>query len=129
MPCAELLATGSTFENQAIRCGPAAYGLQFHPEVTHLMLCRWTMGGREKLAAPGRRIARRRSQDGSSTIMRSRPGSTASSTSGSRRPGPWRSRRGVGCSPLARRNESGGQAGDRASVGTTVIPGFVESGV
>jgi GMP synthase (glutamine-hydrolysing) len=50
---AELLAVGKTFENQAIRVGPAAYGLQFHPEVTHLMLCRWAAGGREKLSAVG----------------------------------------------------------------------------
>jgi GMP synthase (glutamine-hydrolysing) len=50
---AELLARGETFENQAIRVGRAAYGLQFHPEVTHLMLCRWTMSGDEKLCVPG----------------------------------------------------------------------------
>jgi len=53
VPGAELLARGDTFENQAIRVGRAAYGLQFHPEVTHLMLCRWTIGGAEKLAATG----------------------------------------------------------------------------
>jgi GMP synthase (glutamine-hydrolysing) len=49
----DLLARGDTFENQAIRCGRAGFGIQFHPEVTHLMLCRWTMGGHEKLDAPG----------------------------------------------------------------------------
>lgn len=53
VPGADLLAVGTTFENQAICCGPAAFGIQFHPEVTHLMLCRWTMGGEEKLCAVG----------------------------------------------------------------------------
>jgi GMP synthase (glutamine-hydrolysing) len=50
---AELLASGDTFANQAIRVGRNAFGLQFHPEVTHLMMCRWTIGGHEKLCAPG----------------------------------------------------------------------------
>jgi GMP synthase (glutamine-hydrolysing) len=49
----EVLARGTTFENQAVRCGPTAFGLQFHPEVTHLMLCRWTIGGHEKLCLTG----------------------------------------------------------------------------
>lgn len=49
----ELLATGDTFENQAVKCGPAAYGLQFHPEVTHMMMCRWTVTGHMKLSVPG----------------------------------------------------------------------------
>jgi GMP synthase (glutamine-hydrolysing) len=53
VPGTELLAVGDTFENQAVRCGRSAYGLQFHPEVTHLMLCRWTMSGEEKLCVPG----------------------------------------------------------------------------
>ena len=49
----ELMAAGDTFANQAVRCGRNAYGLQFHPEVTHLMLCRWTMCEEAKLAVPG----------------------------------------------------------------------------
>jgi GMP synthase (glutamine-hydrolysing) len=40
---ATLLAAGSDFEAQAFRYGPAAYGLQFHPEVTYAMMCRWTL--------------------------------------------------------------------------------------
>jgi GMP synthase (glutamine-hydrolysing) len=40
---AETLATGDDFPTQAIRVGPAAFGLQFHPEVTHAMLCRCSM--------------------------------------------------------------------------------------
>jgi len=50
---ADLLATGVTFENQAIRVGANAYGLQFHPEVTHLMMCRWTISDHAKLCQPG----------------------------------------------------------------------------
>ncbi|MGH6948971.1 MAG: glutamine amidotransferase-related protein [Kiloniellales bacterium] len=38
---ATLLASGSTFPNQAFRYGETAYGLQFHPEVTPAMLRRW----------------------------------------------------------------------------------------
>jgi len=40
---ATLLATGEEFETQAFRFGAAAYGLQFHPEVTYAMMCRWTL--------------------------------------------------------------------------------------
>lgn len=50
---AETLATGDEFPTQAIRVGPAAFGLQFHPEVTHAMLCRWTVRAAERLALPG----------------------------------------------------------------------------
>ncbi|WP_407529316.1 glutamine amidotransferase [Methylobacterium oryzisoli] len=49
----ETLATGDDFPTQAIRVGPAAFGLQFHPEVTHAMLCRWTVRAAERLALPG----------------------------------------------------------------------------
>ncbi len=50
---AELLASGDTFPVQAFRYGPAAYGIQFHPEVTHAMMCRWTVRGAARLALPG----------------------------------------------------------------------------
>ncbi|MBZ6075787.1 glutamine amidotransferase [Microvirga puerhi] len=50
---AEMLATGDDFPTQAIRAGQAAYGLQFHPEVTHAMICRWTVRAAERLAMPG----------------------------------------------------------------------------
>jgi GMP synthase (glutamine-hydrolysing) len=50
---AETLATGDDFPTQAIGVGPAAYGLQFHPEVTHAMICRWTVRAAERLAIPG----------------------------------------------------------------------------
>ncbi|RMD61917.1 MAG: glutamine amidotransferase [Alphaproteobacteria bacterium] len=38
---AERLAEGEIFPNQAFRYGAAAYGLQFHPEVTRAMMTRW----------------------------------------------------------------------------------------
>lgn len=50
---ADLLAEGPTFPNQAFRYGPAAYGIQFHPEVTHHMMCRWTVNGIDRLELPG----------------------------------------------------------------------------
>jgi GMP synthase (glutamine-hydrolysing) len=51
---AELLATGAKdFPNQAYRYGKGAVGLQFHPEVTYHMMCRWTIRGAERLTRPG----------------------------------------------------------------------------
>jgi GMP synthase (glutamine-hydrolysing) len=50
---AELLAKGDTFEVQAFRYGATAYGIQFHAEVTHAMMCRWTTRGHDRLALPG----------------------------------------------------------------------------
>jgi len=50
---AELLAEGEIFRIQAIRYGRAAFGIQFHAEVTHAMMCRWTTRGHERLALPG----------------------------------------------------------------------------
>jgi GMP synthase (glutamine-hydrolysing) len=54
-PGSELLASGDVFENQAIRVGPAAYGIQFHPELTYAMMNRWTVTGAERLSLPGAR--------------------------------------------------------------------------
>ena len=50
---ATTLATGDDFPTQAVRVGEAAFGLQFHPEVTHAMMCRWTVRGAERLSMPG----------------------------------------------------------------------------
>jgi len=50
---AVLLAAGKDFEAQAFRYGETAYGLQFHPEVTYDMMCRWALKGADKLGAPG----------------------------------------------------------------------------
>ena len=53
---AELLATGGAdFPNQAYRYGRHAVGLQFHPEVTYHMMCRWIHRGDERLTRPGAR--------------------------------------------------------------------------
>jgi len=38
---AKLFARGEHFENQAFRYGPAAYGIQFHPEVTREQIQSW----------------------------------------------------------------------------------------
>jgi len=50
---AELLAEGEIFKVQAFRYARAAYGIQFHAEVTHAMMCRWTTRGEERLTLPG----------------------------------------------------------------------------
>ncbi len=50
---ATLLAEGDDFAAQAFRYGRGAYGLQFHPEVTYQMMCRWTTAGSERMAMPG----------------------------------------------------------------------------
>jgi GMP synthase (glutamine-hydrolysing) len=53
LPCgAALLAEGCEFEAQAFRYG-AAYGLQFHPEVTYAMICGWTVRGEHRLSEDG----------------------------------------------------------------------------
>ena len=50
---AQLLAEGDIFQVQALRYGPAAYGIQFHAEVTHAMMCRWTTRGHARMELPG----------------------------------------------------------------------------
>jgi GMP synthase (glutamine-hydrolysing) len=55
-PGAVLLAEGDApFPVQAFRYGPSAFGIQFHPEVTYAMMCRWLMRGQARLALPGAR--------------------------------------------------------------------------
>ena len=51
-PGADLLAEGDTFAVQMFRAGSAAYGIQFHPEVTHAMMCRWTTRGHARMELP-----------------------------------------------------------------------------
>jgi GMP synthase (glutamine-hydrolysing) len=51
---AELLAEGDMFQVQAFRFGKS-YALQFHPDVTHLMMHKWTTRGHERMAMPGAR--------------------------------------------------------------------------
>ncbi|MBI4274902.1 MAG: glutamine amidotransferase [Rhizobiales bacterium] len=50
---ATLLAEGDTFEAQAFQYGRRAFGIQFHPEVTHAMMCRWVIRGQHRMALPG----------------------------------------------------------------------------
>lgn len=52
-PGATLLAEGDTFPVQAFRQSEQAYGIQFHPEVTHAMMCRWTIRGAQRMELPG----------------------------------------------------------------------------
>jgi len=47
----ELLAEGDSFSVQAFRHG-SGYGLQFHPEVTHAMMCLWTVRGQHRMTLP-----------------------------------------------------------------------------
>ena len=47
------LAEGEVFVNQAFRYGKAAYGLQFHPEATEVIVKRWTTLGAKMLVLPG----------------------------------------------------------------------------
>jgi len=51
---AELLAEGDTFEVQAFR-HRRAFALQFHPDVTHAMIHKWTTRGHDRMAMPGAR--------------------------------------------------------------------------
>ncbi|GHB38124.1 GMP synthase [Pseudovibrio japonicus] len=50
---AELLASSPTYENQAIRVGENAFGIQFHPELTYAMMHRWTTRAAHRLVLPG----------------------------------------------------------------------------
>ena len=53
-PGASCLAQGGEdFPVQAIRCGKAAFGIQFHPEVTPAMMHRWTVKAAHRLEMPG----------------------------------------------------------------------------
>ena len=50
------LAQGDMFPEQAfVMNGTKAFGLQFHPEVTYAMMCRWTTRAHERMAMPGAR--------------------------------------------------------------------------
>ena len=49
---ADLIAEGDTFPVQAFRYG-SGHALQFHPDVTHAIMCRWTTRGHERMLLPG----------------------------------------------------------------------------
>jgi GMP synthase (glutamine-hydrolysing) len=48
-----LAASAGEFPNQAFAFGKSALALQFHPEVTYAMICRWTARGADRLERPG----------------------------------------------------------------------------
>ena len=50
---AELLVSGKTYPCQAFRVGKAAYGIQFHPELTLAMMYRWTTKAAPRMKLPG----------------------------------------------------------------------------
>lgn len=50
---ASLLASGMDFEVQACHIGQRAFAIQFHPEVTYAMMCRWTVHGHDRMSQPG----------------------------------------------------------------------------
>lgn len=51
---AQALATSpGPFPNQALSYGPAAFGLQFHPEITYAMAARWSGRNEHRLSLPG----------------------------------------------------------------------------
>lgn len=61
----EQLAVGEVFENQAVRYGRSAYGLQFHPEVSFQTMKRWALSAPQKLSVPGaQQLALQRQQGG-----------------------------------------------------------------
>lgn len=62
-PGCDLLATGETFENQAYRFGRGAYGVQFHPEVTPVIIQTWFEEAGDALYRPGAHPADRQMAD------------------------------------------------------------------
>ncbi|MEK1928334.1 MAG: glutamine amidotransferase [Pararhizobium sp.] len=55
---AELLASGSTYPNQAFRYGENAWGIQFHGELTRVMMHRWVVHGAHRFELPGAQVGR-----------------------------------------------------------------------
>lgn len=55
---ATALAIGDIFPLQAFRYNMSAFCLQFHPEVTYAMMCRWTVRAYDRMQHPGAREAR-----------------------------------------------------------------------
>ncbi len=50
---AELLASAEHYENQAFRYGENAWGIQFHAELTQVMMQRWVVHGAKRFVLPG----------------------------------------------------------------------------
>lgn len=55
---AELLASGSIYPNQAFRYGDNAWGIQFHGELTRVMMHRWVVHGAHRFELPGAQLGR-----------------------------------------------------------------------
>ena len=53
---ATLLARGEHYENQAIRVGENAWGIQFHGELTRAMMHRWVVRGAHRFELPGAQV-------------------------------------------------------------------------
>ena len=49
----ELLATADSYPNQAFRYGENAWGIQFHAELTRVMMHRWGVKGAQRFVLPG----------------------------------------------------------------------------
>jgi GMP synthase (glutamine-hydrolysing) len=49
---AELLAKGDAYPNQAFRYGENAWALQFHAELTRVMMQRWVVHGAHRFVLP-----------------------------------------------------------------------------
>jgi GMP synthase (glutamine-hydrolysing) len=50
---AVLLASSDSYPNQAFRYGDNAWGIQFHAELTRVMMQRWVVRGAERFVLPG----------------------------------------------------------------------------
>jgi len=59
---AVLLAEGELFGEQAFKYG-SAFGLQFHPEITHMVMNRWVTRSSYRLVMPGARTGAQHRQD------------------------------------------------------------------
>ncbi len=55
---AELMAEGDDYPNQAFRYGPKAWGIQFHAELTRVMMHRWVVRGAQRFDLPGAQLGK-----------------------------------------------------------------------
>ena len=55
---ATLLAEAADYPNQAFRYGDNAWGIQFHAELTRVMMQRWVVHGAERFVLPGAQAGR-----------------------------------------------------------------------
>lgn len=53
----QILAKGKNYPNQAFRYGENAWGVQFHAELTRVMMQRWVVRGHQKLSEKGAQSA------------------------------------------------------------------------